>query len=168
MGRESQGLRVMGREVKPVDRYVQSVTLGDEVKRSLTVLVFSGVLERFPGLKIVSAENEVSWLPFVIQRWDQTFEHYRHLYPSALKMRPSEYFSRQIYATFIDDAFGVQNRHQAGADHIMWSSDYPHTQSSWPHSREIIERDFAQVPEIEKLKIVRDNVIRLYGLDLPA
>jgi predicted TIM-barrel fold metal-dependent hydrolase len=50
----------------------------------------------------------------------------------------------------------------------MWSSDYPHTQSSWPHSREIIERDFAQVPEIEKLKIVRDNVIRLYGLDLPA
>jgi predicted TIM-barrel fold metal-dependent hydrolase len=168
MGRESQGLRVMGREVKPVDRYVQSVTLGDEVKRSLTVLVFSGVLERFPGLKIVSAENEVSWLPFVIQRWDQTFEHYRHLYPSALKMRPSEYFSRQIYATFIDDAFGVQNRHQAGVDHIMWSSDYPHTQSSWPHSREIIERDFAQVPEIEKLKIVRDNVIRLYGLDLPA
>jgi predicted TIM-barrel fold metal-dependent hydrolase len=168
MGRESQGLRVMGRDVKPVDRYIQSVTLGDEVKRSLTVLVFSGVLERFPGLKIVSAENEVSWLPFVIQRWDQTFEHYRHLYPSALKMRPSEYFSRQIYATFIDDAFGVQNRHQAGVDHIMWSSDYPHTQSSWPHSQQIIERDFAQVPEGEKLKIVRGNVIRLYDLDLSA
>jgi predicted TIM-barrel fold metal-dependent hydrolase len=168
MGRESQALRVMGREVKPVDRYIQSVTLGDEVKRSLTVLIFSGVLERFPGLKIVSAENEVSWLPFVIQRWDQTFEHYRHLYPSPLKMRPSEYFSRQIYATFIDDAFGVRNRHQVGVEHIMWSSNYPHTQSTWPHSQEIIARDFADVPEDEKLKIVRENVRRLYGLDWPA
>jgi len=168
MGRESQALRVMGREVKPVDRYIQSVSLGDEVKRSLTVLVFSGVLERFPRLKIVSAENEVSWLPFVIQRWDQTFQHYRHLYPSPLKMRPSEYFSRQIYATFIDDAFGVRNRHQVGVDHVMWSSDYPHTQSTWPHSQDVIARAFAEVPEEEKLKIVRGNVMRLYALELPV
>jgi predicted TIM-barrel fold metal-dependent hydrolase len=168
MGRESQALRVMGREVKPLDRYIQSVTLGDEVKRSLTVLVFSGVLERFPSLKIVSAENEVSWLPFVIQRWDQTFQHYRHLYPSPLKLRPSEYFTRQIYATFIDDAVGVGSRHQIGVDHVMWSSDYPHTQSSWPHSQEIIARDFAGVPEEEKLKIIRGNAVRLYNLQLPG
>lgn len=166
MGRESQALRVMGREVKPLDRYIQSVTLGDEVKRSLTVLVFSGVLERFPSLRIVSAENEVSWLPFVIQRWDQTFQHYRYLYPSPLKLRPSEYFSRQIYATFIDDGFGVGSRHQIGVDHLMWSSDYPHTQSTWPHSQEIIARDFAGVPEAEKLKIIRQNVVRLYNLEL--
>jgi predicted TIM-barrel fold metal-dependent hydrolase len=167
MGRESQALRVMGREVKPVDRYIQSVTLGDEVKRSLTVLVFSAVLERFPRLKIVSAENEISWLPFVIQRWDQTFEHYGHLYPSPLKMKPSEYFHRQIYATFIDDPVGVKDRHQVGVEQVMWSSDYPHTQSTWPHSQEIITRDFAGVPEDEMLKIVRGNVIRLYNLDLP-
>ncbi len=165
MGRESQALRVMGREVKPVDRYVQSVTLGDEVKRSLTELVFSGVLERYPRLRIVSAENEVSWLPFVIQRWDQTYHHYQHLYPSPLKMKPSEYFSRQIYATFIDDAFGIRNRHQIGVDRIMWSSDYPHTQSTWPHSQEIIARDFADVPEGEKLKIIRENVLELYNLE---
>lgn len=167
MGRESQALRVMGREVKPIDRYIQSVTLSDEVKRSLTVLVFSGVLERFPHLQIVSAENEVSWLPFVIQRWDQTSEHYGHLYPSRLKMKPSEYFARQIHATFIDDAFGVQDRHQIGVDRIMWSSDYPHTQSTWPHSQEVIARDFAEVAEGEARKIVRENVIRLYDLDLP-
>jgi predicted TIM-barrel fold metal-dependent hydrolase len=168
MGRESQALRVMGREVKPVDRYVQSVTLGDEVKRSLTELVFSGVLERYPHLRIVSAENEVSWLSFVIQRWDQTYHHYRHLYPSPLKMKPSEYLSRQIYATFIDDAFGIRNRHQIGVDHVMWSSDYPHTQSTWPHSQEIIARDFADVPEGEKLKIVRENAMELYNLESAA
>jgi len=117
---------------------------------------------------VVSAENEVSWLPFMIQRWDQTYQHYRHLYPSPLKMKPSEYFHRQIYATFIDDAFGVHNRHQVGVEHIMWSSDYPHTQSTWPHSQEIIARDFVDVPEEEKRKIVRENVMRLYDLELPG
>ena len=81
-------------------------------------------------------------------------------------MKPSEYFSRQIYATFIDDAFGVWNRHQVGVNHIMWSSDYPHTQSTWPHSQEIVAQHFAEVPEDERLKVVRENVIRLYGLEL--
>jgi predicted TIM-barrel fold metal-dependent hydrolase len=164
LGPESQALRVMGSEVKPVDRYVQSVTLGDEVKRSLTVLLFSGVLDRFPRLNMVSAENDVSWLPFTIQRWDQAFAHMRHMYPTPLKLKPSDYFHRQIYATFIDDPLGVKYRHQIGVDNVMWSSDYPHTNSTWPHSREVIVRDFAEVPETEKLKIVRQNVIRLYGL----
>lgn len=166
MGPESQAMRAMGREVKPVDRYVQSVALGDEVKRSLTVLIFSGVLERFPALKLVSAENEVSWLPFVIQRWDQSFEKSRYLYPTQLKLKPSEYFHRQVFATFIDDPLGVKNRRQVGVDNVMWSSDYPHTQSTWPHSQEVIARDFAEVPEDEKWKIVRHNVIGLYRLEL--
>jgi predicted TIM-barrel fold metal-dependent hydrolase len=166
MGPESQAMRAMGREVKPVDRYVRSVTLGDEVKRSLTVLVFSGVLERFPRLKIVSAENEVSWLPFVIQRWDQSFEDFRYMYPTPLQLKPSEYFHRQIYATFIDDPLGVKNRHQVGVANVMWSSDYPHTASTWPNSQKIIARDFADVPEDEKWNIVRQNVIGLYDLQL--
>jgi len=167
-GPESQALRVMGAEVKPVDRYVQSVTLGDEVKRSLTVLLFSGVLERFPRLNMVSAENDVSWLPFTIQRWDQTFDHMRHMYPTPLKLKPSEYFHRQIYATYINDQLGVKYRHQVGVGNVMWSSDYPHTASTWPHSQEIIARDFAEVPEAEKSRIVRGNAIGLYHLDLAA
>jgi predicted TIM-barrel fold metal-dependent hydrolase len=167
-GPESQALRVMGSEVKPVDRYVQSVTLADEVKRSLTVLLFSGVLERFPHLNVVSAENDVSWLPFTIQRWDQTFDHMRHMYPTALKLKPGEYFHRQIYATYINDQLGVKYRNQVGVGNMMWSSDYPHTASTWPHSQEIIARDFAGVPEAEKSRIVRGNVMGLYHLDLPA
>ena len=71
-----------------------------------------------------------------------------------------------MYATFIDDPLGVQNRNQIGIDNILWSSDYPHTASTWPHSQEIIARDFASVSEDERRKIVRENVIRLYDLDL--
>jgi predicted TIM-barrel fold metal-dependent hydrolase len=166
MGPESQATRAMGREIQPVDRYLRAVTGADEVKRTLTVFIFSGVLERFPGLKLVSAENNVGWLPFVIQRWDQAHASSRYMQTTPLTLRPSEYFHRQVYATFIDDAVGVENRHQIGIDNIMWSSDYPHTASTWPHSRDIIARDFKAAPEAEKWKIVRENVIALYDLDL--
>jgi predicted TIM-barrel fold metal-dependent hydrolase len=166
MGPESQATRAMGREIQPVDRYLRAVTGADEVKRTLTVFIFSGVLERFPGLKLVSAENNVGWLPFVIQRWDQAHASSRYMQTTPLKLRPSEYFHRQVYATFIDDSVGVENRHQIGIDNIMWSSDYPHTASTWPHSQDIIARDFKAAPEEEKWKIVRENVIALYDLDL--
>lgn len=166
MGPESQAIRAMGREIQLMDRYVRAVTGADEVKRSLTVFIFSGVVERFPGLKLVSAENNVGWLPFVIQRWDQAQETARYTHPASLKLKPSEYFQRQVYATFIDDSVGVENRHQIGVENIMWSSDYPHTASTWPHSREVIARDFKDVPAEEKRKIVRENVTKLYELDL--
>jgi predicted TIM-barrel fold metal-dependent hydrolase len=61
---------------------------------------------------------------------------------------------------------GVKHRHQIGVDNIMWSSDYPHTASTWPHSREVIARDFKDVPAAEQWKIVRENVTKLYDLDL--
>jgi predicted TIM-barrel fold metal-dependent hydrolase len=166
MGPESQSRRAMGQEIQRLDRYLRAVTGADEVKRSLTVFIFSGVLERFPGLKLVSAENNVGWLPYVVQRWDQAFETSRYLDTNPLKLKPSEYFQRQVYATYIDDPVGVADRHQIGVDNIMWSSDYPHTASTWPHSQEIVGRDFKDVPDEEKWKIVRQNVTTLYALDL--
>ena len=91
-------------------------------------------------------------------------DEYRYLCPAPLKLTPSEYFSRQIFATFIDDRVGVASREFIGVENIMWSSDYPHTVSTWPHSREVVERDFKGVAEKEKLLIVRDNAAKLYGL----
>ncbi len=151
----------------PLDRYIRSTVLGHEVQRTLVVLIFSGVLERFPNLKIVSAENEVGWLPFFLQKLDQAQEEYRYLYPAPLKLRPTEYFRRQVFATFIDDPVGVATREFIGVENIMWSSDYPHTVSTWPNSREVIARDFKNVPEKEARMIVRENVARLYSLELP-
>ena len=148
------------------DRYVFFIVFPMEVQRSLTTLTFSGVLERFPQLKIVSAENEIGWLPFFLQRIDGVQEEFRYLAPTSLKMKASEYFQRQVWACFIADPVGVANRHLIGVDKLMWSSDYPHVACTWPHSREIIERDFESVPEAEKWKIVRENVVKLYDLNL--
>src|SRR5262249_46091396 len=126
---------------QPVDRYVRSTVLSHEVQRTLVVLIFSGVLERFPALTIVSAENEVGWIPFFLQKLDQAYEEYRYLYPVPLKLRPTEYFRRQVFATFIDDRVGVASREFIGVPNIMWSSDYPHTVSPWPPCRAAVARD---------------------------
>jgi predicted TIM-barrel fold metal-dependent hydrolase len=151
----------------PLDRYVRSTVLCHEVQRSLTTLIFSGVMERFPNLKFVSGENEVGWLAYLIQRLDQAQDEYRYLYPTTLTMKASGYFHRQFYATFIDDPVGVACREYIGVDNIMWSSDYPHTVSTWPNSMEVVERDLKGVPEDEKEKIIRGNAAKLYGFKLP-
>lgn len=160
MGRESQwnaGIK---------ERYMRSTVLPHEVERSFSVLIFSGVLERFPNLKIVSAENNCGWLPYYLQRMDNAFVRGRYASGYKLSLKPSEYFRRQMYCTYIDDYIGVANRHFIGVDQIMWSSDYPHQASSWPHSRDVVARDFKDASAEDRFKITRGNVARLYGFDL--
>jgi predicted TIM-barrel fold metal-dependent hydrolase len=152
-------------------RAMRSTVTPHEIEKSFSVLILSGVLERFPRLKIVSAENNCGWLPYYLQRMDRGFARFGPSgtvtpWPTKLTLKPSEYFRRQMYCTFIDDSFGVASRHWIGVDNVMWSSDYPHTASTWPHSRDIIARDFKDVSEVEKRKIVRENAAQLYGFDL--
>jgi len=152
-------------------RAMRQTVTPHEIEKSFSILILSGVLERFPRLKIVSAENNCGWLPYYLQRMDRGFARFGPSgtvtpWPTKLTLKPSEYFRRQMYCTFIDDSFGVASRHWIGVDNVMWSSDYPHTASTWPHSRDIIERDFKDVSEVEKRKIIRENVAQLYGFDL--
>lgn len=147
-----------------VNRYMRTMTLPHETQRTLTTLIFSGVLERFPGLKIVSAENDIGWIGHYLQRADFAAKKFRYADPTPAKLLPSEYFQRQIYATFMDDAIGIANWSVAGKDNFMWSSDYPHTLATWPHSRAVIARDFEGVPDSVKDNMIRGNAQRLYGL----
>jgi predicted TIM-barrel fold metal-dependent hydrolase len=146
-------------------QYIRFMAFPMEVQRSLTDLIFSGVLDCYPGLNIVSAENDIGWLPFFLQRLDGLQEEFRYLEPRSLRLKPREYFQRQVWACFITDPGGVANRHRIGVANLMWSSDYPHVACTWPHFHDIIERDFQGVPEAEKWKIVRENVARLYRLE---
>jgi predicted TIM-barrel fold metal-dependent hydrolase len=147
-----------------VNRYMRTMTLPHETQRTLTTLIFSGVLERFPSLKIVSAENDIGWIGHYLQRADFAAQKFRYTDPTPIKLLPSEYFRRQIHATFMNDAIGIANWVYAGKDNFMWSSDYPHTLATWPHSREVISRDFKDLPDEVKASMVRGNAQRLYGL----
>ena len=129
----------------------------------LTLLVASGALERHPGLKFVLVEGGVGWLAWVLQTMDE-MQIKRHMWAEPkLNMKPSEYFHRQGYATFGDDQVGLMTRHVIGVENLMWGSDYPHDEGTFPHSREVIERTFEGIPEDEKSKIVGENAAKLYG-----
>lgn len=134
------------------------------VTDALIHIIASGVLERFPRLKIVLVETEVSWLPFVLSQWDKYCA--RGIYDTTMTMAPSEYFRRQCYATFFNDPPARSMFHEWGAYNCMWSNDFPHRNSTWPKSREVIRRDLGALPETTRTKLLHENVTRLF--DLPA
>jgi predicted TIM-barrel fold metal-dependent hydrolase len=135
-----------------------------EIQRSLTSIIAGGILERFPHLKLVSAENDVGWLPHYMYRLDHAWEKYGLLMAEPLPRKPSEYMRRQLWATFQDDPVGPAAYKLYGESNYMWASDFPHTDSTWPNSRKVIERDFAGVPEEVTSKIVYKNAAELYRL----
>jgi len=140
-------------------------TLHHGIERSLTTMLFGGVFRRFPRLKIVSAENDVGWMPHFLQRIDHAWDKYRSLEQGTfIPEPPSTYFRQNVYATFQHDPVGVRERAEIGLDNLMWASDFPHSDSTWPRSREYVARDFAGVPDSQLRKMVHDNAARLYGL----
>jgi predicted TIM-barrel fold metal-dependent hydrolase len=132
----------------------------------LASFIFSGALQRHPDLKLVSVESGIGWMAFFVPWMDNVWEKHRHHTRSPLTERPSFYFHRQVFGTFIDDPVGVRNRDVIGVDNILWSSDYPHVNSSWPSSREYVERHFCEVPDDERRKMVCENTARLYDIPI--
>src|SRR5262245_15938678 len=137
---------------------------------SIHDIIYSGVLERFPRLKVVMAENEIGWLPFVLEQWDFYVHKGRRHFDrkeEQLKLLPSEYFRRQMYATFFNDAVGGHLLSWWGQDNCMWSNDFPHSNSTWPVSRDVIARDLSHLSPDALAKVAHRNCAELYGLPLP-
>jgi predicted TIM-barrel fold metal-dependent hydrolase len=145
---------------------------GIQLLEPMTGLIFMGVLDRHPRLKIVMAEAGLAWVPSMIQGldiWYQRTRDGRRLTgdgPMTLpKLLPSEYFHRQIWISFVDDPLGVK---MVGSildvDKVMFGSDYPHPASTWPHSQQVIEGQWQGVSPAVRQKITRDNARALFGI----
>jgi predicted TIM-barrel fold metal-dependent hydrolase len=132
---------------------------------TVSTLVFTGILARHPKLRFVLVECGIGWIPYFLERMDQTFNKHRFWTKSIITEKPSEYWYRQGYATFIQDLAGVAERHRAGLKNIMWSTDYPHSDSTWPKSREALTAHFKDVPDAERALIAGGNCSALYGLN---
>lgn len=144
-----------------------SATSHQPVERSIAALVLSGVLDRFPKLTIVSAENDVGWMPYMMSKMDRKYLLNKSRFGGVtLDLKPSEYILRQVYSTFINESMGAECLKEYALSNAMWASDYPHTSSTWPNSQSYIQNSFGALPEADRRKLVHDNVARVYGIDL--
>ena len=107
-------------------------------------------------------EAGLGWIPYVLERMDYEWgDQFRNL---ELTMSPSDYWRRQMFATFQYDEVGIANLERIGADNVMWGSDFPHPDGIWPDSQEHLARQLGELPQETRRKIVYDNAARLYGI----
>jgi uncharacterized protein len=132
--------------------------------QAMVDLIWAGVPQRYPKLRFVIVEGGVGWMASVLRFMDHWWtDHHRWMEPK-LDEPPSFYFKRQFWGTFEDDRAGLLTRELIGVDRLMWGSDYPHTEGTFPHSREQIAKDFVGIPEKEIRMMVAENAAQLYGV----
>ncbi len=135
------------------------------VVNSMIDIICGGVTERFPRLKLILSEFEIGWLAHILHRLDHAAYRTPHLAVDYLTMKPSDYFRRNFWATFEDDAIGVRTRHEIGVDRLLWGNDYPHHDSIWPNSMPTLDTALAGVPDEDREKMCWDNTLNLYNID---
>lgn len=131
----------------------------------IAIMIFNGIFQRFPDLKVATVESGVGWFAWFAEYMDRTWEKQRYWTESVLTEKPSFFMDRNVYGSFIQDRPGILLRDQPGAGNIMWSSDYPHSETTFPRSREVILRDFEGIPTEDTRAIICNRARELYGLD---
>ncbi|MCG8592107.1 MAG: amidohydrolase [Proteobacteria bacterium] len=135
------------------------------IHETLIELICRGVCARFPDLQFVVAEFNAGWLAHWLDRLAQGWQREYGKNPSGPKFQPvDEIWQRQFYATIEDDQPALRTRDMIGEDRLMWGSDYPHTDSTWPCSSDVLKEMFRGYPDEARQRITRDNVVQLYGL----
>ncbi|MGH7962381.1 MAG: amidohydrolase family protein [Candidatus Binatia bacterium] len=134
-------------------------------ERAVADLIFGAVPQRYPNLRFVIAEGGIGWIAALLRTMDHWWEDHHGWMRPKVEEKPSVYFRRQFWATFEDDRAGVMTRNLIGVDRLMWGSDYPHTEGTFPRSLEQISKDFADVPDSDVRKMVVSNAATLYRLD---
>ena len=133
---------------------------------SLCDFLFSGVLIRFPDLKLAYSEGQIGWLPYILERADDVWREHRAWggVKDVVLEPPSTYFHRQVYGCFFRDRHGLASLADIGVDNVTFETDYPHTDSTWPDTKQIAEEMVAGLPEESVYKIMRGNAIRMLGI----
>ena len=146
------------------------VNLDPPLRDSLCDMIFAGVFERYPELRVGSVETELVWAAHFLEQMDFTYsqrppgEGYRWRRFEE-DMLPSDYFHRNVFLSFQESALGIRLRDVIGVETMLWGSDYPHVESTFPRSRQILDGILSDCTEDEKVKIAGGNAARVYNLD---
>jgi predicted TIM-barrel fold metal-dependent hydrolase len=135
---------------------------------SLIDFLYSGVLVRFPGLKLLYAEAQIGWIPYVLERVDDVWEVHRGWSDSQAHVPdpPSKYYYRQVVGCFFKDSVGIDNLDRVGRENIAFETDYPHQDGTWPNTEQVAKELFSHLDAPTVHAIVRGNAIRLLDLEL--
>ena len=142
---------------------INYLTMSFDLQQTCQALIWSGALQRYPDLRVVFVENGIGWISQLLERMDDVWEQHRGWMKPRLTQPPSHYFSHQCAATFERDRVGILTREVSGVRPLMWATDYPHAESSWPESRKTAEAALHDVPEDERGRITHKNVEELYN-----
>jgi predicted TIM-barrel fold metal-dependent hydrolase len=136
-------------------------------RRPLWFMVFGGVFDRHPGLRVAITENGVQWLPSLVRDMESFFDtHGGAPVRAALAMRPGQYFERNVYVGgSLMKRYEAEMRHEIGIDRLMWGADYPHLEGAAPVHRMVLRHVFAGLPEDDVRAILGANAVGLWGFD---
>ena len=155
--------RIRAEDPTPV-RGVQHTLPAIFMAEVMAFWIVTGIFDRFPGLCVVLVESGLGWIPYFLERLDRSQKKHGWDRFGMLKEKPSVYFRRNMALTFEEDEFGMRNRREIGVENLMWATDYPHPDSTWPHSQEVIHDHFHDVPIEETRLMIAGNAARLYRL----
>ncbi|MCW2524190.1 MAG: amidohydrolase [Frankiales bacterium] len=130
---------------------------------AMAELLLSPVFHKFPNLKMALSEGGIGWMPYMIERLDYVWERHRWYNDVNKDVKPSDIFAQHIYGCFISDYAGIFSRNLIGVDNLMFESDYPHSDSNWPHTRKVLEEAMLDVPDEDAQKMVEWNARKLYN-----
>lgn len=126
-------------------------------------LLFSEILRKYPSLKFAMSEGGIGWVPYFLERADYTYNHHHAwTHQDFGDKKPSDVFREHIYNCFIDDKMGIRNRDLVGIETIMWECDYPHSDTTWPRSPEILWESLESVPDDEIDLMTHGNAMRAF------
>ena len=129
------------------------------------MFVLSGVFEKHPRLKIVCVEADAGWVPHFMYRMDHAWKRHRKWLTANIDKLPSEYFREHIYTTFQDDFVAFATADQMNWRRLCWANDFPHSDSTWPWSQEMLTEQTDQLTDEQRRAILCDNTAELYGID---
>lgn len=148
----------------PIDVMITNTPL--TIANFASDLLWSHILRDFPDLKFALSEGGIGWVPYFLERADYVYQHHRAwTHQDFGDKLPSDVFREQVVTCFIDDAFGLKNRHEIGIDMITWECDYPHSDTTWPKAPEILSRCLDDIPDAEIDMITHLNAMKHFSFD---
>jgi len=129
--------------------------------------IFSGKFEQFPNLKLLYAESQIGWIPYFIERADDTWRTHQWAQgEKRIPKPPSHYYKKHVYSCFFKDTVGIDLLDRIGEDNVLFETDYPHQDGTFPNTLAIAEELFGHLEQETIDKIARDNAIKLFGLSI--